>query len=195
MGRHHRFVYGQSALAFALGRDCQRLPGQKIQDAIIQRAPFIFVYQRTLNAVRLLMRTRHVNGLLIAAILVISTALCATSAALLSHDDCHVRRPPLGFFAVASEVPPNSKAAATTIRADLVMLFLQAVLSPPDRQNVWLTRAVPGTLTGLPPDRARRRTAGTQHVIADSDGLYAPEFFPCLKSLEKFGFVLPTCNL
>jgi hypothetical protein len=30
--------------------------------------------KRTLNAVRLLMRTRHVNGLLIAAILVISTA-------------------------------------------------------------------------------------------------------------------------
>jgi hypothetical protein len=28
------------------------------------------------------------------------------------------------FFADASEVPPSNKAAATTIRADLVMLFL-----------------------------------------------------------------------
>jgi hypothetical protein len=30
-------------------------------------------------------------------------------------------------FADASEVPPSNKAAATTIRADLVTLFLQAL--------------------------------------------------------------------
>src|SRR5262249_56971149 len=31
------------------------------------------------------------------------------------------------FFADASEVPPSNKAAATAIRADFVMLFLQAL--------------------------------------------------------------------
>src|SRR5207248_7906361 len=35
------------------------------------------------------------------------------------------------FFADASEVPPSNKAAATAIRADFVMLFLQAVGNRP----------------------------------------------------------------
>ncbi len=38
-----RHVDRRQHVAFALGRDCQRPGAQKIQEAIFQRAPFIFV--------------------------------------------------------------------------------------------------------------------------------------------------------